>query len=116
MKSTPCNNHVLVVQGRQARFLEIELLFLKGNLGHQEGLKGRLLSNRASAVDLISDGNLDDLCRCPVPSMLGYLVAHPGRRCFVDVFGFMQVRVLLPNADGGGICTCRLLIFWWLLG
>ncbi len=33
--------------------------------------------------------------------------AQSGQRCFVDVFGFMHVCVLLPNADGGGICTCR---------
>ena len=29
--------------------------------------------------------------------------AHSGQRCFVDVFGFMHLCVLLPNADGGGI-------------
>ena len=33
--------------------------------------------------------------------------AQSGQRCFVDVFGFMQLCVLLPNADGSGICTCR---------
>ena len=33
--------------------------------------------------------------------------AHSGQRCFVDVFGFMHLCVLLPNADGGGIWTCR---------
>lgn len=36
--------------------------------------------------------------------------AHLGQRCFVDMFGFMHLCVLLPNADGGGICPCRTIL------
>lgn len=66
----------------------------------------RLLSIRASAVQLISDDSIDKLCRYPV-LLMSDKFAHSGQRCFVDVFGFMHLCVLLPNADGGGIRTCR---------
>ena len=64
--STPCKGHVLVVQRRQARFLELKVTFLNGNLGHQRALRARLNSNGVSAIKLISDGNLDESCKCPV--------------------------------------------------
>lgn len=55
----------------------------------------------------MSDGNLDALYSCSVPMMLDDF-AHLGQRCFVDMFGFMHLCVLLPNADGGGIRPCRI--------
>ena len=60
---------MLVVQRRQARFLELEVTFLDGILGHQRALRARLVSNGVSATELpelISDGNLDESCKCPV--------------------------------------------------
>lgn len=100
--SMPCKSHVLVVQWGQARFLEIKLLFLNGNLGHQGVSRTGSLSNRARSLQLISDGNLNALYSCPVPLLLDDF-ARSGQRCFVDMFGFMHLCVLLPNADGGGI-------------
>lgn len=38
-----------------------------------------------------------------------------GRCCFVDMFGFMHLCVLLPNAVGGGFCPCRFCA-WLILG
>ena len=57
---------MLVVQRRQARFLELEVTFLDGILGHQRALRARLVSNGVSAIELKSDGNLDESCNCPV--------------------------------------------------
>ena len=57
---------MLVVQRRQARFLELKVTFLDGNLGHQRALRARLASNGVSATELISDGHLDESCKCPV--------------------------------------------------
>ena len=115
VRSTPCKGHVLVVQRRQTRFLEIKLLFLNGNLGHQRALRGRLLSNWARVVQLIFDGNLDELCSCPVPLMLGTF-SHPGQRCFVDVFGFMHLCVLLPNYGWKRDLNLQIEFLWLKVG
>ena len=100
--STPCKDHVLVVQRRQAWFLELELSFLNGNLGHQRALTARLFSNGVSAIQVISDGILMS-CVAVLSFLTLDKIVHSGQRCFVDVFGFMHLCVLLPNADGGGI-------------
>lgn len=115
VRSTPCKGHVLVVQRRQTRFLEIKLLFLNRNLGHQRALRGRLLSNWARVVQLIFDGNLDGPCSGPVPLMLGTF-SDSGQRCFVDVFGFMHLCVLLPNYGWGRDLHLQIEFPWLKVG
>ena len=72
------------------------------NLGHQRALRGRLLSNWARVVQLIFDGNLDELCSCPVPLMLGTFFAL-GSTLFrgrVRIYARMRVAAQLRMAAG----------------
>lgn len=99
---------MLVVQRGHAWFLEIKLLFLNEHLGHHGASRHEgLLSNGARSVQSIFHGNVDALYRCPGPLMPDDF-ARSGQRSFVDMFGFMHLCVLLPNADGGGLRPRRI--------
>ena len=66
------------------------MTFLNGNLGHQRALRARLVSDEVSAIELISDGNLDESCKCPV-------LFDAGRLCTLGSTLFRgRVRIYAP--------------------